>query len=158
MRREYAAIPIIGGVFLVLALIIIFIVMPNFNFSTVDLQLGDNRFRANVVSDEAGRRQGLSGVMEMAADEALLMVYPSSDNWGIWMKDMNIPIDIVWLDSDKRVIYIVKNASPSISTSQVFTPPTPAKYVVELPAGTVNVSNIKPGSAAIFQINESAVE
>jgi uncharacterized membrane protein (UPF0127 family) len=158
VRRDKAAIILVSGVLMILAVIIAVIVWPNFSFATVDLQIGDDRFRAKVVSNDEGRQKGLAGVTEMAENEALLMAYPQSETWGIWMKDMNIPIDIVWLDTDKRVVYIVKNASPDWSTSRIFTPSAPAKYVVELPAGTVDKANIKPGSAAVFNINESAVE
>jgi len=49
------------------------------------------------------------------------------------MKDMKVPIDIVWLDSNKRVVHIVKESSPDDSTSITFTPLSQAKYVIELP-------------------------
>jgi hypothetical protein len=49
------------------------------------------------------------------------------------MKGMNFPIDIVWLNKDKKVIYIVKNA-PFDDQTTIYKPRTPALYVIELPA------------------------
>jgi uncharacterized membrane protein (UPF0127 family) len=78
------------------------------------------------------------------------MKFDSDDQWGIWMKDMKIPLDIVWLDKDKKVTYIVENASPELSTTKTFIPETPTRYVVELPAGTVNKAGINKGAVATF--------
>lgn len=136
----------------------IYVVMPNLSQSTSTLRLGDGVFRTRVASNNNTRAKGLSGVTKLGSDEALLMAYPTEDKWGIWMKDMNIPIDIVWLNSDKKVIHIVKNASPEYSTLKTYVPKDQALYVVELPAGTVESKIITTDSTADFQINEADIK
>ena len=64
----------------------------------------------------------------------------------------------MWLNSNKQVIYIVKNASPKVSNSKVYQPKSLAKYVIELPAGTVTGKAIKTGAMADFKINDSDVK
>jgi uncharacterized membrane protein (UPF0127 family) len=86
----------------------------------------------------------------------MILVFPSDDKWKIWMKDMQVPIDIVWLNQDRRVVYSVTNVSPD--NSDTFTPDVPARYVVELPAGTVASRNIKAGRAAVFEIPQGGIE
>lgn len=73
------------------------------------------------------------------------MDFKTDDTWGIWMKDMRIPIDIVWLDKDKKVVYIIQNAQPETPVKTVYRPPQPARYVLELPAGSVKQVAIKTG-------------
>jgi len=126
--------------------------------STTTLRLGDGLFRARIASNDNTRANGLSGVTEMDADQALLMAYPDEDKWGIWMKDMKISIDIVWLNSDKKVVHIVKHASPEDSTLKTYVPKVPALYVVELPAGTVDKKMITTDSTAVFQINNADIK
>jgi len=78
------------------------------------------------------------------------MDFKEDGQWGIWMKDMKIPLDIVWLNKDKKIVYIVKNASPSLGTDTRFVPKEMARYVLELPAGTVERSALKIGTIAEF--------
>lgn len=99
-------------------------------------------------------QRGLSGTDSLAANRGMLFVFPREDKWAIWMKDMNYPIDIVWLDKDAVVNYIVKNAQPSSynaddpTKSTMYTPEKPARYVIELPSGTIERTGIAIGDPA----------
>lgn len=158
-RRSNLSIgPVVAIVVIFIITIFVTVVLPGvMRPSEVYLQLGSGLFRTKVAINNVDRAKGLSGVTELDSNQGLLIAFPGESKWGIWMKDMKMPIDIVWLDKDKKVIYIVKGASPESSTSKIFSPRTPAKYVVELPAGTVEASSIKLNNYAIFQIDESSV-
>jgi len=158
LRKDRGMWLIIIGILVIVAVTFYYVVLPNLPQSTVDLRLGDGLFRASVANNDVDRNKGLSGETKLASNQALLMAYPSESKWGIWMKDMKVPIDVVWLNSDKKVIYIVKNISPDVSTSEVYTPKTSAKYVIELPAGTVDGKAINTESVAVFQIDEGGIK
>ncbi len=149
---------IISGVLLVIGVTFLIFIFPNMIRPATNIYIGDGIFRTKLALDENARTKGLSGVKQIDADEALLMAFPSEGKWSIWMKDMLFPIDIVWLNKDKKVIYIVKNASPEDSISLSHEPTSPAKYVVELPAGTVDNKAISVKSLAIFQINSEDIK
>jgi len=83
------------------------------------------------------------------------MAFPEDGKWGIWMKDMYVPLDIVWLDSKKKVVHIVTDASPELSTTKTFVPKDPSRYVLELPAGSVQKAGIKRGMLADFSDQET---
>lgn len=117
---------------------------------TVEFRIGSGIYHLAVADDDAERVQGLSGVTELAVDRGLLMKFDEDGQWPIWMKDMNIPLDILWLTSDKKVVYVVKNAGPELSTETTFKPKENARYVVELPAGSVENAGIKTGMVAEF--------
>jgi uncharacterized membrane protein (UPF0127 family) len=88
-----------------------------------------------VRDDEIGRVQGLSGRSSLSESSAMLFVFDiESDRYCFWMKDMKFDIDILWLDSKKRIVDAKYAASPS-SYPEEFCPKSAARYVLELPAG-----------------------
>lgn len=97
-----------------------------------------------VVSSAADRERGLSGRASLKPGHGMLFVFDAEGEWGIWMKDMNFPIDIIWANSDGRIVSVVSNASPD-SYPTVFKPAVAARYVLEVPAGYAAQNNILEG-------------
>jgi uncharacterized membrane protein (UPF0127 family) len=79
----------------------------------------------------------------------MLFVFDENGQWGIWMKDMHYPIDILWLDQSKTVVDMVENVSPATYPA-IFKPKAPARYVLELAAGSIAKTSIVVGSQASF--------
>lgn len=144
---------VVGGLVLILIALVVSYMVTHFQ-PTTEVRLGSGVFNTRLATDESARLQGLSGVEKLDGNEGLLMVYQSDAKWGIWMKDMKIPLDIIWMNNDKKVIYMVIGASPELGTSKIFTPSNPARYVLEVPAGTVKNAAIKLGSEASFTMRE----
>ena len=93
--------------------------------------------------------QGLSGRKILEENEGMLFVFKNSGRYSFWMKDMNFPIDIIWLDETLHIVYIIKNAEPS-SYPNTFTPNLEAKYVLEVPTGFSKKNNLKEGDDVYF--------
>lgn len=119
----------------------------------IPLTVGDGAFKVRVVNTPETRQKGLSGSQPLPASEGMLFVFDTTDNWAIWMKDMNYPIDIIWLDDSKRIVYMVKSADPSSYPYTTFKPSKPARYVLEVPAGTITNKNIKINNQASFDLS-----
>lgn len=120
----------------------------------VSVEIGSGVFNLVIAKDDPSRVTGLSGVDKLNPNDGLLMAFASDYTWEIWMKDMKVPIDILWLDSSKEIIYIVKNVDPEFSTSKIFKPTTKARYVIELPAGSTNNYGISVGEKLEFDVGE----
>ena len=88
---------------------------------------------------------GLSGRPCLPDNGALLFLFPTDDRFSIWMKDMLFPIDVIWLDSGKKIIKIEKNMQPS-SYPKTYTPDTPARFVIELNKGATDTLHAQVGS------------
>lgn len=136
-------------VLFVAGLATLYLVWPQLQPHTT-LRIGDGVFTARLAKTFEQRRKGLSGTSELRSTQAFILVYENDGQWPIWMKDMNYPLDIVWLDKDKKVVYIVTNAPPDSYPDTTFTPNKDARYVVELPAGTVSKKSIKINNQATF--------
>ncbi len=65
--------------------------------------------------------------------DGMLFIFDEPASHGIWMKDMNFTIDILWLDTDFTVVHRENSISPD-TFPQSFSSPIPALYVLELPS------------------------
>ncbi len=83
---------------------------------------------------EQERERGLSGRAEIPHEYGLLFVFPEKGLHGFWMKDMQAPIDIIWLSDDGTVLGIEASVTPS-TYPKTFSPPEPVRYVLETRAG-----------------------
>ncbi|MBU0750498.1 DUF192 domain-containing protein [Patescibacteria group bacterium] len=83
-----------------------------------------------VVDTEAAREQGLSGRTDVPDNYGMLFVFETKDRYSFWMKDMLVPIDIIWLADDGSIVEIEDSVSPDTYPNS-FTAPTPVKYVLE---------------------------
>lgn len=144
---------LIGGVVIVLIAMVISFAVVNFRSST-EVRIGSGFFSVQTAATNASREKGLGGVEALGPTDGLLMVFGSDALYGIWMKDMKVPIDIIWLDAEKKVVHMVTAADPALSISKTFTPTVPARYVLELKAGMIQSSAIKIGSVATFNLEK----
>src|SRR3989344_2547279 len=99
---------------------------------------------ADIADTLALREQGLSGRVSLAPQEGLLFVFDKPNQNFFWMKDMNFPIDIIWVAEDNTLIDITHDADPS-SYPAAFTSRGPARYVLEVAAGTSRDGNFQLG-------------
>jgi uncharacterized membrane protein (UPF0127 family) len=84
---------------------------------------------------------------------ALLMIFGKSGKHGIWMPLMRFSIDIVFLDSRKRVVGLHERARPVSfrkKTWKVYYPEKPARYVIEIPAGEIKRKKIQLHEQLVF--------
>ncbi len=106
------------------------------NYQTTKIKIGSRTFTAEVANTKAKKTLGLSGRKSLPRDHGLLFVFDQPSQPGFWMKDMNFPIDIVWLDENKKIIGIEKNFEPS-SYPQVIYPPQKISFALEINAGVL---------------------
>jgi uncharacterized membrane protein (UPF0127 family) len=98
-----------------------------------------------VVDTPEARERGLSGREVIPDDYGMLFVFEMADEYGFWMKDMQVPIDIVWIDDDGQVVYIQHELSPDTYPA-IYAPPVPARYVLETRAGYVRERGWEAGT------------
>ena len=99
------------------------------------------------VSDTSDERYlGLSNREDLAEDEGMLFVFEEPGVYGFVMRNMNFPLDILWLNSNYEVIHIVEDAQPEgPRPTKLYQPETPAQYVLEINAGLVADYDIQLG-------------
>ncbi|MCI5108745.1 MAG: DUF192 domain-containing protein [Candidatus Pacebacteria bacterium] len=117
------------------------------------LNLRENTINLEVASDYSLRIKGLSGRESLSSDTGMLFVFPEDGLHGIWMKDMNFSIDIIWLSSDFEVVNFKKHVSPDTYPT-TFKPTSPARYVIEISNGSIDRFGIKIGEKLNVEVVE----
>lgn len=93
--------------------------------------------QVKVADTDKTRELGLSHTASLGKKEGMLFVFPQVGVYSFWMKDMNFPIDIIWVDENLKIVDRSLFVSPS-SYPKTFIPQSPVKYVLELPTGVSN--------------------
>ena len=92
--------------------------------------------QAELMIKDEDRMMGLMFRPSLPLDRGLLFVFEDVDFHGIWMKNCRFPIDIVWLDEDRRVVHVAEAVPPcKADPCPVYQPLKKAAYVVEINAG-----------------------
>ena len=100
------------------------------------MSLPETKLDVEIVSTKEEVEQGLSGRISMQEKEGMFFVFPSMGEYSFWMKDMNFPLDLVWISDEGRVVSISSDVATSTYPKKIFKNDAYAKYVLEMNAGT----------------------
>ena len=123
----------------------------------VSVHIGDSLFRAATAITPSERTLGLSGRSSMPRDSGMLFVFETEGKFEFWMKDMEFPLDLIWIDSDCYITDLTRNAPPADSDSDLsdiisYGPRSQVQYVLEINGGLVETLGIKEGDAVAFDL------
>src|SRR5262245_10179192 len=68
--------------------------------------------QVEVMVNDEDRAMGLMFRPSLAADRGMLFVFEEAAFHGIWMKNCKFPIDILWLDDQRKVVHLAENVPP----------------------------------------------
>ena len=109
--------------------------------------------QAELMVKDEDRAMGLMFRPSLPLDRGLLFVFDDVDFHGIWMKNCRFPIDIVWLDEERRVVHVAEAVPPcKAEPCPVYTPMKKAAYVVEINAGQARREKATLGSRLDFAL------
>jgi uncharacterized protein len=92
---------------------------------------------------------GLMYRKSLDADKGMLFVFDSEEIHAFWMKNTLIPLDMIWMDSSRNIVYIYRNAQPcGEGLCPAISPNRNAKYVLEVNSGTCEKYGFSVGDKA----------
>lgn len=90
------------------------------------------------------RARGLMYRQILEPGEGMLFVFEKEGLRSFWMKNMLIPLDLIWLDKEKRIVHIQQDVPPcKKEPCPTYMSPVPSMFVLELKAGSVKQRNLK---------------
>src|SRR5579883_2242888 len=114
-------------------------------------ELRGHRIKVEIAADDATREHGLMDRTSMPADHGMLFVFPDSQIRTFWMKNTLIPLDMLFFDADRKLVTLLSDVPPCQADPCATYPSTaPARYVLELNAGTAAKLGVHEGETAKF--------
>ena len=150
MKKRNLVILII--IFVILILLFFYIVNSNKN----KVCFSENCFKVEIASTSEELSKGLMFRENLEKDSGMLFIFPEENFHSFWMKNTLIPLDIIWINSDKEIVFIKHDAKHCQENNcESFTTNETAKYVLELNAGTAEKINLSGGDNLKIKIKNN---
>lgn len=124
------------------------------DYNTRPVRLPDGAvIRAEVMYRPEDMMRGMMFRESLAEDRGMLFVHGEPGLYSYWMYQVKIPLDLIWLDADKRIVEMSPNAPPcraKASQCPQYGGNQKALYVLELAAGSIEKHGLKLGSRLDF--------
>ncbi len=99
---------------------------------------------AELAVTDKERQVGLMFREKIDWDQGMLFVFKTEGIHSFWMKNMRFPIDILWLDREKRIVHLETNVPPCTKDPcPSYSPSNSTLFVLELKAGSVARHHLK---------------
>ena len=116
------------------------------------IKVDEHVLEVQIADTEPRRVRGLMFQEQLPYDQGMIFVFEESGFYSLWMLNMQFPLDMIWFDSDGKVVYIEKNVPPCKSALETVTctgnnsGENEAKYILEVTAGFVDKFEITEDS------------
>jgi uncharacterized membrane protein (UPF0127 family) len=106
--------------------------------------------QADVAQTPSKRAQGLMFRKGIGEREGMLFIFDEEGQHPFWMKNMNFPLDILWVNGKKEIVDTAENVPPCGQICEDLVPEHKAKFVLEVPGGFARKYHIKVGERLSF--------
>ena len=114
---------------------------------------GGQQIRAEVEMDPADMQKGMMFRDSLARGRGMLFVHKTPSLYQYWMYQVRIPLDIVWMDANHRIVEISPD-TPACKTKASLCPTygghETSQYVLEVGAGEVRRLGLSLGQTLDF--------
>jgi uncharacterized membrane protein (UPF0127 family) len=118
--------------------------MPSPTSGTVEtITVGSTPFSVEIATTDDEKAKGLMGRESLPDNSGMWFVFDGPVQEKFWMQGMVIPLDLIFVGQDMKVVHTIENAVPG--STELLTSPTPFQYVLEINAGKIAKGGIKVG-------------
>lgn len=100
----------------------------------IDLEIADNDYE---------RQLGLMKRVSMEENQGMLFIFPADAIQSFWMRNTLIPLDMIFINSNKQIVTIHKNTK--VLSDQSYPSTAPARYVLEVVSGFTDKYKVNVG-------------
>jgi hypothetical protein len=112
------------------------------------------RVNAETMTSDIELLKGLMFRDKLPAGRGMLFVHPQESTFHYWMYQTKIPLDIIWMDHDRRIVEMSLDTPPCTSKSAKECPnyggTYKSKYVLEVNAGVAKKNGLRTGDTLVF--------
>jgi uncharacterized membrane protein (UPF0127 family) len=113
------------------------------------LTIDSATFTVEIASTSVEQTRGLSFRPSLGTNDGMLFIFSAGATQSFWMKDMNFPLDMIWISGNTVVGFAQNVPAPAPGTAlwnlPVYVSPGNTDKVLEVNAGIVEKYNIRVG-------------
>jgi uncharacterized membrane protein (UPF0127 family) len=114
--------------------------------------------QVEIAADDENRAQGLMYRDQLRPGTGMLFLFAEEGEYPFWMKNTRIPLDMIWIDSNRRIAAIHHDVPPcQIEDCPSYPPNVKARYVLEVAGGVAKQHGLKVGDILRFEQTEDIV-
>ena len=154
MKNKLFYLKIFFGIFFLLALVnpLSQRALGQFASEAHFIEIKSQKFNLELAKSRAEWMKGLMFRRKLAPRAGMLFISDHEEPRAFWMKNTLIPLDMVFISKDRRVINIVANAKPL--TLEARRSKKPAMYVLEINGGVAKEIGLNPGDQIRFLFDQ----
>jgi uncharacterized membrane protein (UPF0127 family) len=114
---------------------------------------GGQVIQAEVMVDRKDQARGMMFRTSLAPDHGMLFIHQAPGSYAYWMYQTLIPLDIIWMDENKRIVEISADTPPCRTVAHecaTYGGHQTAKYVIELAGGMAKKYGLREGALISF--------
>ncbi|MCC6423243.1 MAG: DUF192 domain-containing protein [Phycisphaerales bacterium] len=115
---------------------------PAGGLPVVGMKIGSQTFQLEVADTDSTRERGLMHRDSMPADHGMIFIFDAPQELNFYMKNTRVPLDIIFLDENAKVISIASMRPYDWNTTSSG---SPALYAIELNQGAAGRSGVAVG-------------
>jgi hypothetical protein len=109
-------------------------------------------FLIELAKTDTEKERGLMFKSQLDKDRGMLFIFNKEGVYPFWMKNTLIPLDIIWINKEKSIVFINKNSQPCNNIDcPLINPQVEASYVLEINAGISDEIGLKPGDSFVIK-------
>lgn len=144
MKNKRIVLLIIFLIFIILTLIIL-LILPHKSDNNPQALINNKTINLELARTSLEQQKGLMFHENLEESSGMLFVFPDEQIRSFWMKNTFIPLDILYIDSNDKIIDIQTAQPCKKDPCPDYVSASPARYVLELNAGYSEKNNIKIG-------------
>lgn len=127
---------------------------PPDRYLKAEVTVNNFKLIADLALTQDQQTKGLAVKNTMNESQGMLFVFEHPSLESFWMKDMKFPIDIIWMDANRSVVYVAPQLEPcpAIGDCPAYVPTKESMYVLETKAGFSHRHDVKLGTQMNFHL------
>lgn len=144
MDNKIFLITIFVFVFLIAGFFLLFVNQPPKKWGRVCFK--EHCFDVELAQNSIERTKGLMFRKSLEQNKGMLFLFNKEAKYSFWMKNTFISLDIIWINKDKKIVFISENNQPcKWYYCSSIKPTKDAKYILEVNSGIVKKVGLKIG-------------
>lgn len=114
--------------------------------------INNHKFQVTIADSQEERKIGLSETKSLSKEKGMIFLFEKPDFYTFWMKNMQFPIDIIYIKDD-QIVTIQSNVQP-VKTQEspiIYIPTEPSDKVLEIQAGLAKTYGFKKGDMVKYE-------